>query len=144
MELLKGSPLHNQVLTSRNALKKDYETLTKKFVNLEFTYQEFVNAKIAVQSRIFGVKIKGKDTVAMVPYADMYNHNRPCQTTWYYDDNLKGFCIKAKEEIERGDQIYDTYGMKSNADFFCNYGFLIPENERNTYAIRIQLKSTDP
>ena len=25
-----------------------------------------------------------------------------------------------------------------------NYGFLIPENERNTYAIRIKLEPTDP
>lgn len=144
LEMLKGSPLHQMVLATRNALKHDFDLLSKSLDMKEYCYQDFVNAKIAVSSRIFGINIKGVATVAMVPYADMFNHNRPCQTKWYFDDNLKGFCIKATEEIKRGDQIYDTYGLKSNAEFFRNYGFLIPENERNTYAIRIKLEPTDP
>jgi histone-lysine N-methyltransferase SETD3 len=142
--MLKGSPLHQMVLAHRKTLKHDFDLLSKKFDQDEFSYEEFVNSKIAVSSRIFGIKIKGEDTVALVPYADMFNHNRPCQTKWYYDENLKGFCIKATEEMARGDQIYDTYGLKSNAEFFMNYGFLIPENEQNTYAIRIRLEPTDP
>jgi histone-lysine N-methyltransferase SETD3 len=132
------------VLAKRKVMKHDFNLVSKKFDQDEFNYQEFVNAKIAVGSRIFGIRIKGEETVAMVPYADMFNHNRPCQTKWYYDESLKGFCIKATEEIARGDQIYDTYGMKSNAEFFMNYGFLIPDNERNTYAIKIRLEPTDP
>ena len=67
--------------------------------------------------------------VAMAPFADMLNHRRPCSTTWGYDDKREGFVVKATEDLERGQEIFDTYGQKSNADFFMYYGFLIPQNE---------------
>ena len=54
-------------------------------------------------SRIFGININGKKTDAFVPYADMLNHRRPKQTTWYYDDDRGGFVIEACDDIKRGD-----------------------------------------
>jgi len=41
-----------------------------------------------VASRIFGVTIDKVKTDAFVPLADMLNHKRPRETTWYYSDNL--------------------------------------------------------
>jgi histone-lysine N-methyltransferase SETD3 len=56
-----------------------------------------------VSSRIFGITVEGVKTDGFVPLADMLNHRRPKQSSWYYDDNLKGFVIEASEDIQRGD-----------------------------------------
>lgn len=50
-------------------------------------------------SRIFGITIKGVKTDGFVPYADMLNHRRPRQTTWYYSDEKEGFVIEACDDI---------------------------------------------
>ena len=56
-----------------------------------------------VSSRIFGIQVNGVKTDGFVPYADMLNHKRPKQTTWYYCDKRKGFIIEASDDIPRGD-----------------------------------------
>lgn len=80
LELLKGSPLYHMVLTTKKALKEDFALLSKKFSSeeLSMTFEEFLHAKIAVSSRVFGIKVDGKSTIALCPFADMFNHNRPC------------------------------------------------------------------
>ena len=56
-----------------------------------------------VSSRIFGITVNGVKTDGFVPYADMLNHKRPRQTTWYYSDERKGFIIEACDDIPRGE-----------------------------------------
>ena len=75
-------------------------------------------------SRIFGITVNGVKTDGVVPYADMLNHKRPRQTTWFYSDELEGFVIEACDDIPRGSQVYDSYGRKCNSRFFLNYGFI--------------------
>ena len=144
LEQLKGSPLYQMVLTSKKYWKEDFDKLSKKFEDLEMTFEEFIHAKLAVRSRTFCITVDGEETVAMCPFADMFNHNRPCQTTWLYDEKQKAFLVKATDDIPRGNEIFDTYGTKSNAEFFMNYGFLVPENERNHYSLTVGLLPTDP
>jgi hypothetical protein len=143
--MIVGSPLHEVVLAIRKNLKYDFELLSRTFDMGAFSYQEFVNSKMAVDSRGYTVKIKGESTMVLVPFADMLNHSgTSSQAKWYYDEKLQGFCVKAEEDIARGDQIYQGYGEKSNATFFLRFGFLMPENEQNSYAIKILLEPTDP
>ena len=66
------------VLTYKKNWKEDFEKLSKRFEDLEMTFEEFIHAKLAVRSRTFSIKVDGEDTVAMCPFADMFNHNRPC------------------------------------------------------------------
>jgi len=84
-----------------------------------------------VASRIFGITIEGVKTDAFVPYADMLNHRRPRETTWYYSDEQEGFVIEACEDIPRGAPIHDSYGKKCNSRFFLNYGFINMNNDGN-------------
>ena len=68
---------------------------------------------------------------------DMLNHRRPKQTSWAFNDQQGGFVIEAIEDIQRGDQVYDSYGRKCNSRFFLNYGFINPENDANEVAIKV-------
>ena len=97
---------------------------------------------MAVSSRIFGIKVHGKKTDCFCPLADMLNHRRPRQTQWFYSDEQESFVIQAIEDINAGDEIYDSYGKKCNSRFFLNYGFIVEKNENNEYPFTIEL-STD-
>jgi len=96
-------------------------------------------------SRIFGITINGVRTDAYVPFADMLNHKRPRETTWYYSDSLQGFVIEACEDMKRGLPIHDSYGKKCNSRFFLNYGFINIPNEGNEISLKFSLdKVNDP
>lgn len=98
-----------------------------------------------VSSRIFGITVNGVKTDGFVPYADMLNHRRPRQTTWYYSDEREGFVIEACDDIPRGAQVYDSYGRKCNSRFFLNYGFINQPNDANEVPIIVHLnKEKDP
>lgn len=58
--------------------------------------------RLVVSSRVFGVVINKVKTDALVPLADMLNHNIPKQTSWFYCDNAEGFIIKSLKDIEAG------------------------------------------
>jgi len=68
-----------------------------------------------VSSRIFGMNIEGTKTDGFVPMADMLNHKRPKQTTWSYIDAKGGFVIEALHDIQRNEEVFDSYGKKCNS-----------------------------
>ena len=83
-------------------------------------------------SRIFGITINGIKTDALVPIADMLNHKIPKMTTWYFSDEKKCFVVQnLDDEIQEGEEIFDSYGNKCNSRFLINYGFLQPFNCSN-------------
>ncbi len=59
----------------------------------------------------------------------MLNHKHPKETTWYYNNQLKGFVIEATQNLQRGVQIFDSYGCKCNSRYLLNYGFTLPNNQ---------------
>ncbi len=74
----------------------------------------------------------------------MLNHRRPKQTSWMYSDEKEGFVIESDEDIERNDQVYDSYGRKCNSRFLLNYGFIVEENDANEVAVTIFINRDDP
>lgn len=96
-----------------------------------FGMERFVEARLLVCSRVFGVVVERVKTDALVPVADMLNHHMPKQTSWYYCDSSNGFVIQSLREIPAGSEIFDSYGQKCNSRFLLNYGFTLPENPHN-------------
>lgn len=96
-----------------------------------------------VSSRIFGIEIGGVKTDALVPYADMLNHQRPRTTAWYYSDERGAFVIDAIDDIARGSQVYDSYGKKCNSRFFLNYGFINQNNDADETPLIARLDEAD-
>jgi histone-lysine N-methyltransferase SETD3 len=108
---------------------------------------------MAVSSRIFGVKIDGRKTDVLAPFADMLNHRRPRHTHWFYDDRYKSFIIQALDNIHQGQEVniklfiilvYDSYGKKCNSRFLLNYGFIVEDNDGNEYPITLCLEDSYP
>ena len=116
LEYLKGSPFLNQILEKKQEMKNDYIKLCEYIPNFkQFKFSKFKEARVLISSRIFGIAINNNKTDALAPFADLLNHRRPRQTQWYYDDNLESFIIQAIDNIKQGNEIFDSYGKKTNA-----------------------------
>ena len=138
LQYLKGSPFLNQILDKKSDMKKDYLKLCE-YIPLfnQFTFDEFMEARMIISSRIFGISINNNKTDVLVPYADLLNHKRPRQTQWYYDDKINSFVIQATEDILLGKEIFDSYGKKTNGRFLLNYGFAVENNDSAEYVLNV-------
>ena len=145
LEYLKGSPFLYQILEKKEDMKSDYAILCNYLPDFkQFSYLKFCQARLLISSRIFGISINDKKTDVLAPFADLLNHKRPRQTQWYYDDKLESFVIQATEDIQEGNEIFDSYGKKTNARFLLNYGFCLDDNDTSEYIMRITFNENYP
>jgi len=145
LEYLKGSPFLLQILEKKEDMKSDYAKLCKYLPDFkQFSYLKFCQARLLISSRIFGISINDNKTDVLAPFADLLNHKRPRQTQWYYDDNLESFVIQATEDIKEGNEIFDSYGRKTNARFLLNYGFCLEDNDTSEFLITINFNENYP
>ena len=145
LEYLKGSPFLSQILEKKEDMKNDYNKICEYLPDFkQFSYLKFVEARVLISSRIFGISINENKTDVLAPFADLLNHKRPRQTQWYYDDNLQSFVIQATKNIKEGSEIFDSYGKKTNARFLLNYGFCLDDNDTSEYLLTINFNDTYP
>ena len=138
LKYLKGSPFLNQIIEKKYDIKRDYLKLCERIpVIKNYSIEEFMEARMIISSRIFGISINNNKTDVLVPYADLLNHKRPRQTQWYYDDKINSFVIQASTDINKGEEIYDSYGKKTNDRFLLNYGFTIEDNDSAEYGLKV-------
>jgi histone-lysine N-methyltransferase SETD3 len=106
MKELEGSPCLDQIYQKINDIKFDYDSILKTIPDFsKFSFKDFMEMRMVVSSRIFGVKIAGRKTDCLAPLADMLNHKRPRQTQWFFNDDIKCFVIKATQDIESDNQV---------------------------------------
>lgn len=127
---LQGSYMLTQIADRNEAIADDYYAICQVAPGLQkiATLEEFKWARMCVCSRNFGLQIGGHRTSALVPHADMFNHYRPRETKWTYDDTTEAFTITTLQMIPAGAQVYDSYGQKCNHRFLLNYGFAVEDN----------------
>ena len=98
---LEGSRFIYSIEEKLEEIQKDYDMLCEEVPDFkQFDIAEYKKIRMIVASRIFGITINKVKTDAFVPFADMLNHKRPRETTWYYSDQLQGFVIEACEDLE--------------------------------------------
>ena len=143
LEYLCGSPFLNLIINKKIDMQMDYNKLCEKITNFsQFSFDKFCKARCIVSSRVFGITMHNVKTDALVPFADLLNHRRPRQTQWFYDDDKDAFIVQAIENIDKGSEIFDSYGKKTNARFLLNYGFSIENNETSEYTLTISSVET--
>jgi hypothetical protein len=127
---LQGSCVRDQVADRWRNIRNDYHLISSCVDGFEDAHSEedFAIARVAVSSRNFGIVVDGVRTDALVPLADMLNHQRPRQTRWLFDSAQRAFRIISLVPIAAGQQIFDSYGKKCNSRFLLNYGFTVDHN----------------
>jgi len=107
LNMLKGSPFLNTILEKKEDIQKDYKRICEFLPDFkQHSFKSFCEVRMAVSSRIFGIKIENKKTDVLAPFADLLNHKRPRQTHWLYDESLKSFVIQALEDIPAGNEVF--------------------------------------
>lgn len=134
MKMLQGSEIVSYVKNFRKKLEADYKLISSNIEDLkEFTEQEFMETFKLVQSRMFGLTNEENAHVvsAMVPIGDNFNHRSKFNVEWGYGNNGlgdSGVIFNALEKIPKGEQIYTSYGTKSNFQLLTQYGFVEKHN----------------
>lgn len=123
------SILENQ----KKKLSLDWTTVSTAFPTL--SYDLYVYNWLIINTRTFyytSPKIKNKkplnrdDCLALIPFADYFNHaDTGCEVTF----SPSGYKICADRQIEKGEEIYISYGNHSNDFLLAEYGFILDENK---------------
>ncbi|KAK4845530.1 hypothetical protein QYF36_006169 [Acer negundo] len=83
--------------------------------------------------------------VALVPWADMLNHNCEVETFLDYDKSTKGIVFTTDRQYQPGEQVFISYGRKSNGELLLSYGFVPREgtNPGDSVELSLSLKKSD-
>ena len=116
----------NKALTPvEQKLKKFTE---KNNIKYEKILDEFKTNFILVGTRNFGRPDTIFDVNTMTPFLDLINHSDKNNTEWLYDESRKAYILKSGRDIEKNEEITDSYGKLSNSNLLKIYGFVIPGN----------------
>jgi protein-histidine N-methyltransferase len=142
---LVGSPFLKIIRDRLVILEEEYKAICqidKSF--MKYSLGDFCKARMTVNSRIFGISINNKETDVLVPVADMINHQKDRNASWTYSNERNGFLVKSERPIGKGEQIFDTYGTKSNSRYFLSYGFIQDSNNYDNFPYIVQLHISLP
>ncbi|GER54043.1 SET domain-containing protein [Striga asiatica] len=83
--------------------------------------------------------------VALVPWADMLNHSCEVETFLDYDKSSKAVVFTTDRAYQPGEQVFISYGRKSNGELLLSYGFVPREgtNPRDSVELSLSLKKSD-
>tara|TARA_Y100000817_G_scaffold314681_1_gene314544 strand:+ start:175 stop:1284 length:1110 start_codon:yes stop_codon:yes gene_type:complete len=113
IQSLEGSAMKEMIPSRKKKLMEEMETEDVLMLR----------NRLMVGSRGFTVD---EDRVAMVPYADMMNHSDDYNVDWKYTE--KAFLMRALREIKKGEELYDSYGSKTNYENLLFYGMVLENN----------------
>lgn len=87
-------------------------------------------AHATVRSRALGLRIGRRQVASLAPFADLANHaGAACvNARWSYDAACNAFVVHASRPIGGSEEVFYTYGQKSNGDLLMHYGFTLDEN----------------
>lgn len=147
--LLGGSPLQNMSLFLKAKVSDEFRALQagvvaqnpEKLPKEAFTLERYIWAYAVLFSRAVRLSPPDMgDIIALVPYVDLINHNPASET--YITGISEGVelpfgltekenfvIVRADKYYNKYEQVYLSYGPKSNAQLLMLYGFCL---ERNT------------
>ncbi|ERN19223.1 ribulose-1,5 bisphosphate carboxylase/oxygenase large subunit N-methyltransferase, chloroplastic [Amborella trichopoda] len=93
------------------------------------------------------VKLPSMDgRVTLVPWADMLNHSSEVETFLDYDKSSQGIVFTTDRSYQPGEQVFISYGKKSNGELLLSYGFVSREgtNPNDSVDVAMSINKSDP
>lgn len=162
LDFLAGSPVVAATLSLRAKLQREYEALLSdpneglcvkypdKFPVEAFSYENWEWAFVMLFSRAIRLRnLKEGEALALVPYADLINHS-PFSGAyvdarevgdWLFKDGTEEVILYADRGYRKMEQIYISYGPKSNADLLLLYGFALERNPFNSVDVTVSIQA---
>lgn len=152
---LKGSPTLETALKQLRNITRQYAYFNRVFQNRNdavstllkdfFSYDDYIWAVSTVMTRQNLIPGEdGSSTIyALIPLWDMCNHEEGRITTGF---NTNSNCCEcyAMRNFKKGEQIFISYGPRTNSDFLVHSGFVCPENKNDGILLRLGISKSDP
>ena len=159
LEFLRGSPIVAATRSLQMKLRREYDDLLggdggliskfpDKFPAEHYTYENWVWAFTMLFSRAIRLRnLRVGERLAMVPYADLINHSAFSQTfidaresgDWLFKDGEEEVILYADRGYRQMEQVYISYGQKSNAELLLLYGFALERNPYNSVDVTVSI-----
>ncbi|KAL7495570.1 hypothetical protein ACHAWT_003961 [Skeletonema menzelii] len=159
LDFLQGSPVVAATRSLQMKLKREYDDLLggedgliakfpDRFPKEHFTYENWVWAFTMLFSRAIRLRnLQVGERLAMVPYADLINHSAFSQAfidaresgDWLFKDGTEEVILYADRGYRQMEQIYISYGQKSNAELLLLYGFALERNPYNSVDVTVSI-----
>ncbi|KAI0185199.1 SET domain-containing protein [Xylaria flabelliformis] len=144
VEFLRGTNAYVAVQEIRSALKKEYKQ-AMKFLPEKFQYEytrplyywaycifttrSFRPSLIFPDADSLSLPCKIDDFSILLPLFDIGNHSPLAKTAWVTDEDSRTCMLRTGQPYSAGQQVYNNYGAKTNAELLLGYGFVLPEGE---------------
>ncbi|ORY58473.1 uncharacterized protein BCR38DRAFT_317839, partial [Pseudomassariella vexata] len=160
IEFLTGTNAYVAVQEIKSTLKKEYKAAMKLLPEKYafkgysrplylwsygiFTSRSFRPSLIIPDGGSLGLSCDIDDFSLLLPLYDIGNHSPLARTTWSTDRETQICRLQAGQSCGPGEQVYNNYGMKTNAELLLGYGFVLAETDdfHNDYH-HIKTKPTD-
>lgn len=159
LSFLNGSPVIAATKSMQMKLRNEYNDLLggeeklcdqypEIFPREHFTFENWVWAFTNLFSRAIRLRsMKQGETLAMVPYADLINHSPysgaylDARETgdWLFKTGEEEVILYADRGYRKMEQIYISYGPKSNSDLLLLYGFALERNPFNSVDVTVSI-----
>ncbi|GAA5920831.1 hypothetical protein JCM1841_005116 [Sporobolomyces salmonicolor] len=159
-ELLRGSNLYGATEERERGWRDEWEDVRNwvadEDVRREVGWERWLWACTLISSRAFPSSLidgdKPNSTPVLFPGIDMLNHRPTSKITWSADvhvetagtgaEGKKGkgsLTIVLDEAVGADEQIFNTYGAKSNEELLLGYGFVLAANPADFVALKLSL-----
>ena len=159
LDFLEGSPVIAATQSLQMKLKREYDALLGGENGLiarypdripaeRFTYENWIWAFAMLFSRAIRLQsLRQGETLALVPYADLINHSPFSQAfvdaresgDWLFKTGEEEVILYADRGYRRMEQVYISYGQKSNAELLLLYGFAVERNPFNSVDVTVSI-----
>ncbi|KAG5920514.1 hypothetical protein E4U61_007783 [Claviceps capensis] len=69
------------------------------------------------------------DFSVLLPLMDVGNHDMTVNVRWELDHDAEQCSLRVGKEHQPGEQVFNNYGLKTNAELLLGYGFMVPASE---------------
>lgn len=69
------------------------------------------------------------DFSVLLPLFDIGNHDMTEEVRWELDEGRASCDLRVARAYQPGEQVFNNYSMKTNAELLLGYGFMLPETE---------------
>lgn len=144
VEFLRGTNAYVAVQEIRSTLKREYKQAMKflpdrfqyeytrplyHWAYCIFTTRSFRPSLILTDAESLSLPCKIDDFSILLPLFDVGNHSPLAKTTWLTDEGSRTCTLRSCQPSSAKQQVFNNYGMKTNAELLLGYGFILPEGE---------------
>lgn len=107
-----------------------------------FSFSAFLWAHLIFTSRAFPERVISpnccESSVILLPVLDLLNHANRTKVEWSSNED-GDFIFRFDELLSAGVEITNNYGAKGNEELLLGYGFVLEDNEFDSFALKIKL-----